>query len=60
MKQERALFFALDNSENGQTTSWYNNTTGTNGGYGNDGHVHGLEKIIAFYEHESQHAYHQQ
>ena len=31
MKQERALFFALDNSENGQTTSWYNNTTGTNG-----------------------------
>jgi surface antigen len=31
MKQERAMFFALDNSENGQTTSWYNNETGTNG-----------------------------
>ena len=31
LKQERALYFALDNSENGQTTSWYNNTTGTNG-----------------------------
>ena len=31
MKQEQAMYFALDNSENGQSTSWYNNDTGTNG-----------------------------
>ena len=31
MKQEQAIYFALDNNENGQTTSWYNNDTGTNG-----------------------------
>ena len=31
LKQEQAMYFALDNSENGQSTSWYNNDTGTNG-----------------------------
>ena len=29
--QEQAMYFALDNIENGETTSWYNNDTGTNG-----------------------------
>ena len=31
MKQEQAIYFALDNNETGQATSWYNNDTGTNG-----------------------------
>jgi surface antigen len=31
MKQEQAVYFALDNNENGQQTGWYNNQTGTNG-----------------------------
>lgn len=30
-QQEQALFFALDNVENGQSSNWYNNNTGTNG-----------------------------
>jgi|TARA_A200000159_G_scaffold91626_1_gene85159 surface antigen len=31
MKQEQAVYFALDNVENGDGTSWYNNNTGSNG-----------------------------
>ena len=31
LKQEQAVYFALDNVENGDGTSWYNNDTGTNG-----------------------------
>ena len=31
MKQEQAIYFALDNNETGQAPSWYNNDTGTNG-----------------------------
>ena len=31
MKQEQAIFFALNMLENGQESSWYNNKTGTNG-----------------------------
>ena len=30
-QQEQALFFALDNVENGESSNWYNNNTGTNG-----------------------------
>ena len=29
--QEQAMYFALDNVESGDSTSWYNNETGTNG-----------------------------
>jgi len=29
--QEQAMYFALDNVDNGDSTSWYNNDTGTNG-----------------------------
>ena len=29
--QEQAMFFALDNVDNGHSSSWYNNETGTNG-----------------------------
>ena len=29
--QEQAMFFALDNVDNGESSSWYNNETGTNG-----------------------------
>ena len=29
--QEQAMFFALENVDNGASTSWYNNETGTNG-----------------------------
>ena len=29
--QEQAMYFALDNVDNGESTSWYNNNTGTNG-----------------------------
>jgi len=29
--QEHAMYFALDNVDNGDSTSWYNNDTGTNG-----------------------------
>ena len=31
MQQEQAVYFALDNVENGDGTSWYNNNTGSNG-----------------------------
>ncbi len=31
LKQEQAVYFALDNVENGDGTSWYNNNTGSNG-----------------------------
>lgn len=29
--QEQAMYFALDNVGNGESTSWWNNDTGTNG-----------------------------
>mgnify|MGYP001231313068 FL=1 len=29
--QEEAMYFALNNVDNGESTSWYNNSTGTNG-----------------------------